>query len=114
MDQQILRETLIIRNKQVTEADRILGEEFNQVAMMALNRARRYLLFGPESSRLAITKQFLSAISKLSNISAEETLEQHREQFLSYLSSETQVTHHLTEYESKAITASSEDQDIES
>lgn len=114
MEQQILREVLTIRNRNVTEADREIGNKFNELAMMALKRAEHYLRYGPESSRLAVTKQILAAAAKLGNVNSEEQLMEHRQAFMRYLSSQTQnVTEHLPDADAKAIIAGTKDQDDE-
>lgn len=114
MEQQVTRELLTITTSRVTKADKVIGARFNEVAMQALNQAETYLLHGPESSRLAITKQFLSAISRLSAADHEEALTEHRAAFLRYLSSSTEVEPHLPDVDTEAITARAYDQDEQS
>jgi hypothetical protein len=113
MEQSVVREVLTVTTSRVTKHDKAIGARFNQVAMMALNQAETYLLHGPEEARLAVTKSFLTAVSRLSMADTEEKLTEHRQAFLSYLATQTEVEHHLTDAESKAITATAYDQDIE-
>jgi hypothetical protein len=72
MEQQVTREVLTITTLNPSAADKAVGARFNQVAMKALDRADIYLTHGPENYRLAITKAFLGAISRLSAADAEE------------------------------------------
>ena len=113
MEQQITREVLTVTTSRVTQADKVIGARFNQVAMLALNQAERYIAHGPETARLAITKSFLTAISRLSAADAEEALTEHRVAFMRELSHLTQVEPHLTDAETQAITARAYDQDVE-
>lgn len=111
MEQQVTREVLTITTSRVTKADKVIGARFNEIAMMALNQAETYLRCGPEPSRLAVTKQMLSAVARLSAADTEDKLAEHRAAFMRELTSLTNVTPHLTDAESEAITARAYDQD---
>lgn len=111
MEQKVVREVLTITAEKVTKADKVIGARFNQVAMLALNQAELYLTNGPEEARLAITKQMMSAVSRLSAADSEEKLKAHREAFMSYLSDQTAVETHIPDADLEAITATTYDQD---
>lgn len=112
MEQQLVREILTVTTKSVTEADKAVGARFTQVSMLALDQAESYLLYGTETERLAITKSFLTAISRLAATDTDDKLEAHRTTFLRTLSSMSDdITPHLTNAETEAITVGTHDQD---
>lgn len=91
MDQQVIRETLTYTTRNLTEADKALGAEFNKTAFRALAIANRYLTHGPDAARLAVVKSFLSAISKLAAVDAKAEVEASRQIFLRELHQMTEI-----------------------
>lgn len=104
MDQTVIRETLSITTKNVTEDDKALGAEFNRLAWMAMEQAERYLVCGPEDARIAVTRDFIKAMSRLSAADSSRELEEHRVAFMSYITGEPS-------HEPVAITATSQQSD---
>jgi hypothetical protein len=91
MDQQFIRETISVTSTNITEEDKLLGAEFNRTMWRALAQANLYLKHGPETARLAITKSFLTAASRLSALDSQSEIEEHRVAFLSYLSHQAET-----------------------
>lgn len=82
MEEKVVRETISITQHNVTDEDKALAAEFNKTAWQALAQANRYLIHGPESARLNITKSFIGVLSRLSAVDTESALEAHRTTFL--------------------------------
>ena len=81
MDQTVIRETISVTATNVTEVDKALGAEFNRTMWRALAQANLYLTHGPESARLAITRSFLTAASRLSALDSQAEVEVARQSF---------------------------------
>ena len=94
-DQVLTREILSITKTNATKADKELASRFNQVAWRALGQAEMYLIEGPEAARLAVTKSFLTSISKLASLDTKTEIEQHRLAFLGTLKSMTEIEESL-------------------
>ena len=86
MEQQVVKETLSITTTAITAEDKALGHEYNRVLWRALAQADRYLTHGPENARLAITKSFLQAASRLSAIDSNSVVEESRTRLLTTMS----------------------------
>ena len=82
MEQQVIRETLSVVTSHITDQDKELAAEFNRTAWRALAVANRYLRYGPESARQSVVNNMIRVLSKLSAVSAESELEEHRNIFL--------------------------------
>jgi hypothetical protein len=93
MEQQYIRETISVLSTNVSDADKALSHEFNRIAWRALAQAERYLLFGPETARLSVTRTFLQSMAKLSTVDTQSQLEEHRVAFLNTLGRMTNVPH---------------------
>lgn len=116
MDQTVVKETISVITKNVTEVDKALGAEFNRIGFMALNQAERYLLgFHGEGARLSITNTFLKTMARLSAADASKEIEEHRATFLGYLTSQhADINPHIPEaidVGSASVTGPTDDQD---
>lgn len=85
MDEILVTERVSVVHKDITDEDKEIGAEFNRTMRRALVQANLYLTHGPETARLAITKSFLAAASRLSAADVTATLEQHRTAFMTTL-----------------------------
>lgn len=95
MDQTVVRETISVITTSATQEDKALGAEYNRTMWRALAQANLYLTHGPESARLAITKSFLTAASRLSALDSQSEIEEHRTAFMTYLQSQqSDITPH--------------------
>ena len=108
MEQQIVKETLSVTTTAVTEEDKALGHEYNRVLWRALAQADRYLTHGPENARLAITKSFLQAASRLSAIDSNSVVEESRTRLLTTMSKMSEI---VDASSTPALAGRSDDQD---
>lgn len=92
MEEQIVRESLVVTTRQVTEADKAIAREYNAVVMRAIAQANRYLTFGPESARQAVTLTLLRSAAKQATVDAKAEIDVSRQAFLEAFSQMT-VTH---------------------
>jgi len=112
MESTVYRETLSVTATEISDEDKALGRRYNEVLWRALEQAETYLLFGPETARLQITKSFLQSASRLSAIDSQTEVETHRKSFLAVLSKMTDVIPaEIVDAETKALAGRSDDQD---
>ena len=89
MDQQVIRETITYSARNITDTDRALGAEFNELALEAMYRARRYMRYGPHDARVAVVTAMLRATAKTAAVDAKAEIEVARTALLDAFSQMT-------------------------
>lgn len=85
MEQQIIRESLSVTTRQITDDDRAIAREFNDLAYEVLERSRRVMKHGPTEERNIIMRVVLGSLSKLSQVDAKAEIDVSREALLSVM-----------------------------
>jgi phosphate uptake regulator len=77
-ESEIIRETISITRRSVTEEDKEVAALYTQVVKKGLNRALYLLRFGTPSEKLRIATASMSSAARLAAVDAAAEIEEHR------------------------------------